>query len=106
MIVLDLCFVDFSERCTKRQLFVGVSKSVTGKLLALKTSQFPAAVSGGIASSCLADRRSGDKDTSECWDFLKFAYFEGNVYIYMLTLKEMFIFISLYRYDGIRDVIE
>ena len=58
MIALDLYFVDFSERCTKRQLFFWVSKSVTGKLLALTTSQFPAAVSGGIASSCLADRRS------------------------------------------------
>ena len=58
MIVLDLYFVDFSERCTKRQSFFGIWKSITGKLLARTTSQFPAAVSGGIASSCLADRTS------------------------------------------------
>lgn len=57
----------------------------TGKLLALTTSQLPAAVSGSIASSCLASRdriRRGDKEPSECVDFWG-----------LLTLKEIFRFL-------------
>ena len=54
--MLDFICLLFLERCTKGKFFFGGSNSVTGKLLALTTAQLPAAVSGGIASSCLADR--------------------------------------------------
>ena len=74
----------------QRTVCFGGSNSVTGKLLALTTAQLPAAVSGGIASSCLADR---DWNARTFWC--------------LLTLKEMLISLSLSIYiQRHRDVIE
>lgn len=84
MIVLDLYFVYFSERCTKRQFFWGSRRVSQESSLPLRHRSFLPQFLAALPAVAwpTEDRiRRGDKNTSECWDFLRFAYFEGNICI-------------------------
>ena len=99
MIALDLYFVDFSERCTKRQLFSW----------GLEECHRKAPCPYDIAVSCrsfwrhcqrlLGRQKIGFGEVTK-------THLNARTFWGLLTLKDIFIFISLYKYHGIRDVIE